>query len=183
MDNYDNSIICDYVTVWIKDAYNNPKSNMDDGLAVWDIPYNAYYFKDRGTVCMMSVVDAAIDRGNTQGFVDIVMMTQSGFNCSTAQIHNDNHFEDDIQDLGVLGCFVVNYAFTNDDYETKFTTPEVIKVLTPARPSTIKVYFFSGGKNRHTLDDEGGHITFKFEYIKPEILQENIYSTDPKPAF
>jgi len=184
--NYDNTIICDYVTLWFKDADNHPDSDFSDGRAVWDIPPNAYYYKDRGSVCMMSIVDATLNKNIGD---NVVLMTQSGFNSSTAQIYGDvNQFDNDTQDLGVLGHFVVNRAEGSPAvYETKYLSPEVIKVLTPARPRTIKLFFVDEDKALHNLNNDGGddngHITIKFEYVKPEILQKNIYSVENKPAF
>ncbi len=186
MENYDNTVICDYITLWIKDADNNPLSDLQKGRAVWDIPPNAYYYKDRGSVCMMSIVDATLGGGAD----NIIILTQDGFNASTAQYkregyYNVNRFDQDVRDLGVLGCFINNYAFGETTYETKYLSPEVIKVLTPARPRTIKLYFYDENKSIHAMDSssEQGCITLKFEYVRPELLQENIYSVENKPAF
>jgi len=180
MENYDNTVICDYITLWVKDGNNHPQTNLNKGVVVWDIPPNAYYYKDRGSVCMMSIVDATLE----DGAENVVVMTQSGFNSSTAQINgNVNQFEDDIQDLGTLGVFVNSYAFGETQYETKYLAPEVIKVLTPARPRTIKLYFTDEQKGLFRFDAALGCITIKFEYVRPEILQESIYSVEYKPAF
>tara|TARA_R110000744_G_scaffold40296_1_gene91406 strand:+ start:221 stop:769 length:549 start_codon:yes stop_codon:yes gene_type:complete len=182
MENYDNTVICDYITLWIKDADNNPKSDLQRGVAVWDIPPPAYYYKDRGSVCMMSIVDATLGGGAD----NIIIMTQNGFNTSTAQLEDgSNQFTRYTQDLGVLGCFINNYAFTDTTFETKYLSPEVIKVLTPARPRTIKLYFVDGKKAIHAmnLESDNGCITVKFEYVRPKLLQEKIYSVENKPAF
>lgn len=181
MENYDNSIICDYITLWLGDADNHPQSDMNRGKAVWDIPPNAYYFKDRGSVCMMSIVDANIEDSAD----NTVVLTQSGFNSSTAEIYGGvNPFVRNIQDLGVLGCFINNYAFTGNNYETKYNSPEVIKVLTPARPRTIKLYFYDENKAIVNFSTPAkGCITIKFEYVKPELLEDNIHSMEYKPAF
>ena len=43
MDN----IKTDYVTLWIADAFRNDKSDMENGLCVWDVPQENYFYKDK----------------------------------------------------------------------------------------------------------------------------------------
>ena len=41
MDN----IKTDYVTLWIADAFRNDKSDMENGLCVWDVPQENYFYQ------------------------------------------------------------------------------------------------------------------------------------------
>lgn len=181
---YDPTIICDYITLWTKDGDEHPESDLSDGRIVWDIPPSAYYFKDRGYVCMMSIVDATLQRilGD-----NVVVMTQQGFNGSTAQIYGDvNQFEKDIQDLATLGNIICARG-EGQTLASTYQAPEPIRLLTPARPSKIKLYFVEEDKRMKNLTSDGardnGHFTIKFEYVKPETLQQNIYSVENTPAF
>ncbi len=185
MMDYDPTIICDYITFWTADAAEHPETDLDNGRMVWDIPPQAYYFKDRGNVCMMSIVDATMPRVIAD---NNIIMTQSGFNGSVAQIYDGtNQFEDSIQDLAVLGNIVCNRGEGDPlTFSTTYQAPEAIRLLTPARPSKLKLYFVDEDKELHDFADaskDNGHFTVKFEYIKPEVLQKNIYSVEYKPAF
>ena len=179
MKSYEPNIVCDYVTVFIKDAENNPETDYDSGRCCWNIPYNAYYFKDRGSVCLMSIVDA-----NMSKLSEMVVMTQKGFNGTTALV---NDMDNDTRDLALLGTFIHNeFENSGDHYETEYLAPQKIKLLTPARPSFIKLYFFNINKDSIDFTDgvgAGGHITFKFEYVPPEILENNIVKQEYLPAF
>ena len=179
---YDPSIICDYVTLFIKDADNHPESKMVDGKCCWNIPYNAYYFKDRGNVCLMSVVDANLSKNVS----DCAIYTQRGFNGICSDI-DQTQFANDIQDLAMLGSF--SHTFTNNtNYVTEYQTHQQIKLLTPARPTQIQLYFYndkrgaigftSGGAN-----NDLGHVTIKFEYVNPAELEKNIVKQEYGVAF
>lgn len=178
MKDYDPSIVCDYVTLFIKDADNHPESDMNDGKCVWNIPYNAYYFKDRGSVCLMSIVD-----GNISKVSDMIVMTQKGFNGSTPVI---DAFDNSIRDLAILGSFTHNLA-DGDNYVTEYLSPQKIKLLTACRPSQIQLYFYDMNKNAvdftQAAGNEKGHITLKFEYVNPEELEKNIVNQEYLPAF
>ncbi len=183
---YDPTIVCDYVTLWIKDADNNPASKFSDDRAVWDIPPQAYYYKDRGSVCLMSVADVVWEKGGD----NVMIFTQSGFNGSCADagagvINTETMTQEDYRDFALLGNIVKKiYDNSDDTYRMEYNNShEPIRVLTPARPSQIKLYFVEEQKDHLNIDDSIGCITLKFEYINPKILQSNIYSTEYKPAF
>lgn len=182
MKDYDPSIICDYVTLFIKDADNHPDSKLSDGRCCWNIPYNAYYFKDRGSVCLMSVVDANLSKK----IADCAIYTQKGYNgiCSA---NNSNSFDNSIKDLAMLGSFSHNFN-DSGNYVTEYQTHQDIKLLTSARPSQIKLYFyderrFSIGFTAGGANNDLGHVTIKFEYVNPEELEKNIVKQEYKSAF
>ena len=180
MKDYDPSIICDYVTLFIQDADNHPDSRMTNGKCCWNIPYNAYYFKDRGSVCLMSIVDANLGKS----VAECAIYTQKGFNgiCS-----DTNNFEENIQDLALLGSF--NHSKQDgSNYVTDYQTHQQIKLLTPARPTQIQLYFYN--EQRFTIpftsggaDNDKGHVTIKFEYVNPEELEKNIVKQEYGVAF
>ncbi len=176
------SIICDYVTVFICDAYENGLSDFANGVCVWDIPESAYYFKDRGSVCLMSIVDATLPQDIGE---DIVVMTQQGRNGFTTQ---ENSAAADIinADLAVLGSFT-NSTNESGAYFSKFNTPQLIKLQTSAKPRRIRLVLFTDDKDTKDISSAAlrkeGHFTIKFEYIDPEVNQKTNYSVEYKPAF
>lgn len=178
------SIICDYVTVFMTDAEENGLSDYTNGVAVWDIPEKSFYFKDRGSVCLMSIVSASLPAEWSE---NVIVMTQQAKNGFTTQ-ENSTDANKINNDLAVLGSFV-NFTTTGiSNYYTQYQTPQTIKVLTDAKPRQIRLVFFKDDKTpfdittENEMEDEG-HITLKFEYIDPKKLQENIYSVEYKPAF
>ena len=180
MSEYDPSVICDYVTVFTVDAANHPESDMDEGRLVWDIPPHAYYFKDRGSVCLMSIADGTLPR---QVGENVIVMTQQGFNGMTAQEDSGTVIN---SDLAVLATFI-NSRLQDDHIVTKYLSPQPIKLLTPAKPKQIKVQFMSMEKTAvdmsSTTLSANGTLTFKFEYFNPERLNNGLYSQEYKPAW
>lgn len=178
------SIICDYVTLFIYDADYNGLSDFANGVAVWDIPEKAFYFKDRGSVCLMSIASASLppEYGD-----NVIIMTQQGYNGFTTQ---ENSVAADLinQDLSVLGSFTNFSSEGTGHFSHEYQKPEVIKLLTPAKPRQIRLLFFKDDKTTFDLTSETelereGHITLKFEYIDPEKLRENNYGVEYKAAF
>ena len=179
----DTSIICDYVTLFIDDGANTIGADTANGLFVWNIPNKAYYFKDRGSVCLMSIADAMLPREVGE---NLVVMTQQGFNGMVSQV--DSAAADKINsDLAVLGSFTNFTSSGLGTFETKYKSPQTIKLLTPAKPRQIKLQFFTEDKTPLDMSsaplDNSGHVTIKFEYFNPERLNNVIYSQEYKPAF
>jgi len=177
------SIICDYVTLFIDDANENGLSDFANGVAIWDIPEKAFYFKDRGSVCLMSVASASLPKEFGE---NVIMMTQQGYNGFTTQ---ENSVAADLinPDLAVLGSFT-NFSSSSGHFAHEYQKPEVIKLLTSAKPRKMKIVFFKDDKTPFNMTAETemqkeGHITLKFEYIDPEILRENNYGVEYKAAF
>lgn len=178
----DTSIICDYVSLFIEDGADTANgADTGNGLFVWNIPKTAYYFKDRGSVCLMSIADATLPREIGE---NVTVMTKQGFNGMVSQV--DSTDADKINgDLAVLGSFMNNSYSEAGVFETKYQSPEVIKLLTPAKPTKIALQFFTeekDAKDMNLLKSEG-HVTIKFEYFNPERLNNVIYSQEYKPAF
>ncbi len=179
------SIICDYVTLFMTDAEENGLSDYANGVAVWDIPESAFYFKDRGSVCLMSIASASLPAEWSE---NVIIMTQQAKNGFTTQENSTaaNRINDD---LSVLGSFVNFTATGLNQYYTQYQSPQPIKVLTDAKPRQIRLMFFKDNKRAFDISageaemEDEGHITLKFEYVNPEKLQDNIYSTEYKPAF
>ena len=178
------SIICDYVSLFIYDAKENGLSDLANGMAVWDIPEKAFYFKDRGSVCLMSVASATLP---SEYGGSVIMMTQQGYNGFTTQ---ENSPAADLinQDLSVLGSFTNFSTSAGGHFSHEYQQHETIKLLTSTKPRQIKLFFFKDDKTPYdmTLETETereGHITLKFEYIDPEKLRENNYGVEYKAAF
>tara|TARA_R100000951_G_scaffold78546_1_gene66297 strand:- start:1953 stop:2498 length:546 start_codon:yes stop_codon:yes gene_type:complete len=178
------SIICDYITLFIEDAYENGLSDFANGVAVWDIPEKSFYFKDRGSVCLMSMVSSGLPSDYGE---NITLMTQQGYNGFTSQENSD---AGDLinADLAVMGSYTNFSGDPGGSYLTEYTAPETIKLLTAAKPRQIRFVFFKNDKTTFDLSADSamrtrGHITLKFEYIDPEILREGLYGVEYKPAF
>lgn len=173
MKDYDPSVICDYVTLFIKDANNNPASDLANGKCCWNIPYNAYYFKDRGTISLMSVVDANL----SESLGDGAIFTQRGFNGSSSDATT---FSNNTPDLAMLGSISVRESGLYQT--TAYQTTQNMKLLTPARPTQIQLYFFSETKDAFDFTGfEAGHVTIKFEYVNPAELQKNVVEEEYTP--
>ena len=178
------SIICDYVTLFMADAELNGASDYPAGLAVWDIPESAYYFKDRGSVCLMSIASSSLPAEYGE---NVILMTQQGYNGFTTQV-NSSDANVINRDLAVLGSYSNFTQQGIGNFRTEYQTSQTIKLLTPAKPRQIRLVFFKDDKTPFNLTTENemeneGHITLKFEYIDPEKLQDNNYSVEYKPAF
>tara|TARA_R110000822_G_scaffold48935_5_gene128584 strand:- start:1914 stop:2444 length:531 start_codon:yes stop_codon:yes gene_type:complete len=161
--------ICDYITVFFEDG------NVTNGVCEWSIPTSAYYFQDRGTMAMISIADAVFAAGGNRG---ILVAFENGFNGTTAQEGSADPIKND---LAFLGTFqqVSNASEPNGMFA--FHKVEPIRVLTPARPSKIRVHFFADDKNEYNISE--GCLVLKFEYLSPEDAKEVNYSTSYNPAF
>jgi len=161
--------ICDYITVFFEDG------NVTNGVCEWSIPTSAYYFQDRGTMAMISIADAVFTAGGNRG---VLIAFENGFNGTTAQEGTADPIKND---LAFLGTFqqVSNAGVTNGMFA--FHKVEPIRVLTPARPSKIRVHFFADDKNEFNISE--GCLILKFEYLSPEDAKEINYSTTYTPAF
>lgn len=179
----DTSVICDYISLFVEDANQTTGSDLANGKLVWNIPSNSYYFKDRGSVCLMSIADASLPREIGE---NLVVMTKQGYNGMISQV--DSVAADKINaDLAVLGSFS-NFTTTPlANFQTKFLSPQPIKLLTPAKPAQITLFLFDEDKAAKDMSgsplSREGHFTIKFEYINPERLNNVIYSQEYKPAF
>ncbi len=163
MDN----IKCDYITLWIKDAANNSQSDTENGLCVWNIGQNNYYYKDKALTTLMSVCDATLDERLD---ANITMMTVNAINGSTSQIDSTNGTK--IQEnLGCIGSFVSHSKPANTNiFEIRYNNASPIEVQTQAQPDQIRILFLKDDKSVVDLsnpDDggEAGHITLKFKYF------------------
>tara|TARA_R100000951_G_scaffold43259_2_gene36391 strand:- start:872 stop:1405 length:534 start_codon:yes stop_codon:yes gene_type:complete len=163
------SIICDYITVFFEDG------NISDGVGEWDIPASSYYYQDRGTMAQISVADAAFGNGSGR---NVLIGIDTGFNGTVAQEGSADLIKNNI---AMLGTFQMVQEDTNARGGHFYKT-EPIKVLTPARPSKIKVYFFNAN-TKEEYDIDGGCLILKFEYLSPDAEKAVSHLTAYTAAF
>ena len=173
--NYSQDFRCDYVTLFIKDAAQHPASDLANGVAVWDIPESAYYYKDRSRITVMSVPDAGLSKILLD---DIIMMSPIGFNNSCSQL-NSNAATKLNSSLGTIGSFSGhNKPDGTNTFEMRYINAVPIYTLVPSQPTQIEIKFIRDTKAVVDLSNpdaggERGHVTLKFDYYKP---------SDYKPA-
>ncbi len=155
------SSICDYVTLFLEDATYDT-----DGVGSWHIPTSSYYFQNRGTLARMSIVDAGYSKGDLNS--TILIGTTDAYNGTVAQVNSSDIIRNDLAILGSLQRTVVADA---DEHIQLFIKVEPINVITPARPSTIKLVFLKDNKSPADIDSSG-FVTIKFEYLSPEEEQK-----------
>ena len=163
MDN----IKTDYVTLWLPDAFNNDKSDMVNGLCVWDIPPESYFYKEKAMVTLMSVCDATLDeRLDT----NVIMMSPIGINSTTAQIDSATATKL-ASNLGCLGSFVSHSKVSNTQFfDIKYSGTSPIEVQVSPQPNEIRILFLTIDKVPVDLSDidtggRQGHICLKFQYF------------------
>ncbi len=170
--NYSNtsSLICDYITLFFEDG------NVTNGVGEWEIPTASYYYHNRGNMAVMSVADGVFNPN--AGDNAILIATDSGFNGSVAQEGSADLIKNN---LSFLGSFqqVGNTTMTEGIFA--YMKTEAVKILTPARPSKIRLYFFNNNKNE--FDITSGCVTIKFEYLSPEAEKEINDAVSYIPAF
>ena len=163
MDN----IKTDYVTLWLADAFNNEKSDLANGLCVWDIPTENYFYKDKALITLMSVCDATLDKRLDDS---VIMMSPTGINSSTSQIDSANSTKL-ASNLGCLGSFVSHSKVDGTTiYDIKYSGTSPIEVQVNPQPSEIRILFLTVDKVSIALNviDAGGrqgHICLKFQYF------------------
>jgi len=160
------SPICDYVTLYMGDATGS------NYLYSWSVPPNSYYNKDKGLMCLVSLVQADAEVVNANG---LVISTDLGQNHLIADEGAANKLNNAYSTLGVLGV--------NATTELVYMSPEPIKLLATANPQTIRLAFNSAetAKTKTTMTD--GVFVLKFEYLIPEVSKELGYKAEYKPAF
>tara|TARA_B100000780_G_C21061699_1_gene426748 strand:+ start:628 stop:1161 length:534 start_codon:yes stop_codon:yes gene_type:complete len=152
------SIICDYITLFFEDG------NISNGVGEWEIPTSSYYYQTRGPMCVVSLADAVFnsDQGSTNDA--IIVGTDCGFNSTTAQEGSSNKINNNLSFLGSIQLVQQHGAIFG---VFNYIKTEPIKILTPARPSKIKLYFLKA--NDKTLYNiTKGCVTLKFEYLSTE---------------
>jgi len=162
MDN----IKTDYVTLWLADAFNNDKSDMANGVCVWDIPAESYFYKERAMVTLMSVCDAGLDALLAE---NVVMMSPVGINSSTAQIDSASSTKL-ATNLGCLGSFVTHTKVASTKFSMFYNGVAPIEVQVNPQPSEIRIIFVGNDKVPIDLSDattggQLGHICLKFQYF------------------
>lgn len=164
------SYICDYITVFFEDG------NISANVGEWYIPPSSYYYQSRGTLALVSVVDATFD---ADGDNNILIAYDNGFNGTVAQVNSTDLVPNNISILGSL-IQSVNLSETTDGlYHYNRTEP--IKVLTAARPNKVKLSFWKD--NKQARDVSRGSVTLKFEYLSPEAEKEVNQAVSYVPAF
>ena len=174
MDN----IKTDYVTLWIADAFRNDKSDMENGLCVWDVPQENYFYKDKALTTLMSVCDATLDKLVN---ADIIMMSPIGINSSTSQI--DSAVSTKLAtNLGCLGSFVSDAKITNTNiFNIGYSGTQSIEVQVMPQPNEVRILFLTIDKLPIDLTDidtggKAGHVCLKFQYFN-----QNQYEVSNSP--
>lgn len=170
MDN----IKCDYLTLWVKDANENSQSDLVNGLCVWDVNEDSYFYKDKALVCLMSVVDATLDRNIQENVTIMTMMGMNG-NSSVSTIARDlilvknNH--------ATLGSFVTHMKDTTSlSFDIGYSNSDIIELQVSPQPNQIRINFFHDDKSPVDLYSSGGgnllgKIVIKFKYFNQREYQ------------
>lgn len=159
------SPICDYVTLYMGDATGN------NYLYSWSVPPNSYYNKDKGLMCLVSLVQADAEIVEANG---LVVSTDLGQNHLIADEGAANKLNNAYSTLGVL------QPPTGD---VVYNSPEPIKLLATANPQTIRLAFNSAETTKDKVTMTDGVFVLKFEYLIPEKSKELSYEAEYKPAF
>tara|TARA_R100000935_G_scaffold40161_1_gene61674 strand:+ start:285 stop:836 length:552 start_codon:yes stop_codon:yes gene_type:complete len=173
--NYSNtsSLICDYITLFFEDG------NIDNGIGEWEIPSSSYYYQTRGNIAVVSLADAVFntDQGSTNDTV--IVGTDCGLNSSVAQVGASTKINNNLSFLGSIQLVAQHGAIYG---VFNYFKTEPIKILTPARPSRIKLSFFKAN-DKSAYDITKGCVTLKFEYLSPETEKEVNDAVSYIPAF
>lgn len=180
--------VADYVTLYKKDCRLLPKNDgvTPSGIMEWDIPPSAYYYKDRGNMCLVSLADCAIQT-DEDGYQNLTInyegtltggLAKAG-NVTASKINNNvgtlavGRYFDGSADAGYI------WNFANGGTEP-------IKLLTAARPSTIRLYVYEGNKNEINFDganNQDAIFVLRFDYLDPIVENEKNTAVSYKPAF
>ena len=165
MDN----IKCDYLTLWVKDAYDNSQSDLVNGLCVWDVNEESYFYKDKALVTLMSIVDATLDRNIQE---NVTIMTQMGMNGSSSVSPDSSVSSLYVKkNQATLGSFI---AHTRDAgtqfYQMGYSNSDIIELQVSPQPNQIRINFFFDDKSPVNLySSDGGNllgkIVIKFKYF------------------
>lgn len=169
------SVYSDYVTLYIKDVYDSSSQ----GKLVWKIPPDAYYHKDKGLLCKVSLADAALQTsgsGDQNISINYVGSLTGGLNEQVAATAVENF-------AGTLGILTYN---SNINWYSGQSGSEPIKLLTSARPDKIALTFVEGSKVKYDFDLSGGQdgiFVLRFDYFDPIAEKQINYDVSYKPAF
>lgn len=170
------SVFSDYVTLYIKDVYDSTTA----GKLVWKIPPDAYYYKDKGTLCKVSLADAAIQTdgsGDQNMSINYVGTLTGGINDQ----EGGNIVESYAGTLGIL-TYVSGAAY---NWNIGNSGAEPIKLVTSARPDKISLTFVEGSKNKYNFDlpSQDGIFVLRFDYFDPIVENKINNDVSYKPAF
>ena len=168
-------VYSDYVTCYIKDVYEETPSGL-----VWKIPPDAYYYKDKGTLCKVSLADAVLETdgaGDQNIAINYVGTLTGGLNEQLYTNKIENY-------AGTLGIFryISGGAYT---WNIGNSGAEPIKLVTAARPDKITLTFVEGNKNYYNFDvqDQDGVFILRFDYYDEVIENQINYDVSYKAAF
>jgi len=187
------SPIADFVTLYKKDCKLLPKNDgqTPSGILEWDIPSSAYYYQDRGPLCLVSLADVAVqtDTGVTSQNISINIegaltggLANQGYGASgTNAIVNNN-----------VGCLGIGRLFDggaggseeNNIYHFANGGAEPIKLLFPARPNKIRIYLYEGNKNEFSFvgnNNQDAIFVLRFDYLDPIVENEKNNAVSCKP--
>jgi len=167
------SLICDYITLFFEDG------NITNGVGEWEIFSSSYYYKTRGNLCVVSLADAVFnaDSGSTND--TIIIGTDCGLNSTVAQEGSSNKMNNNLSFLGSIQLAAQHGAIYG---VFNYFKTEAIKILTPARPSKIKLYFLKAN-DKSLFNITKGCVTLKFEYLSPEAERQINEAVSYIPAF
>lgn len=176
MDN----IKCDYLTLWVKDANENSQSDLVNGLCVWDVNPESYFYKDRALVTLMSVVDATLDRNIQE---NVTIMTQMGMNGSSSVTSNGRDLASTFvkNNQATLGSFVAHTCESENIYDIGYSNSDIIELQVSPQPNQIRINFYHDDKSPVDLYSSGGGNLLGKIVIKFKYFNQNKYETSSSP--
>ena len=181
--------VADYVTLYKKDCRLLPKNDnvTPSGIMEWDIPQNAYYYKDRGNMCLVSLADCAIQTDGS-GFQNLTINYEGTLTGGLAEQKTTYTPSTINNNVGTLAVGRYFDGSSDAGYIWNFSNggTEPIKLLTAARPSTIRLYVYEGNKNEINFDganNQDAIFVLRFDYLDPIVENEKISAVSYKPAF
>ncbi len=150
--------ICDYLELHIQDATKNATTFE----FTWNIP-NAYYSNLNSPVCEVSLAQCSIDKANNiNSNVKWLGSVQNGYNTQNSGL--------------ILGHLIRNFDGGN---ETKYylNQSSPVKILTPARPQTIKLQLITPNNAAVDITTGSGFFLLKFEYYDHKAVVQGLQNS------
>jgi len=146
------------------------------GEHILNVPQSTYTNNSFGQYCVISLVDVGLNLQTQSGGVAISLETPT-LNGSSSGVNGGGVILSHSSITAVVdnGTSLLYYhTFTETD----------IKYLIPARPSQLKIRIFPVGATSGGIHlEDTGYLTFKFEYISAEAVNNLGNEVSYNPAF
>ena len=164
---YNKSLICDYITCSFEDA-----DTASGAQKTFNIPPSAYTSNARGDYCLVSVCDGCVNK--TDVMETIVLCLKGALNS-----YNTNPKLDSI-----IASFsrVVGNDTTEDDCGHLLVDGD-LQYLFKQRPNQIVFETYKVDDGYTALNVGSGVVTFKFEYLNKEAVEEQSFGEAYTAAF